>query len=169
MRTALVELLEGQGALVDFSVEELTRLVDVCDYRVMAAGEALWTIDQRRESMFFLVDGVVERRVQTALNHEVDQYGLPGTPLSLSALISKRKYHSGAYTLIRSEVLELSRETFETLLAAHDPVAYRMVDLIAIYLVNDMREANARLQEVFGRPAETLRTLRRRMREDSKA
>ncbi|MEZ4462873.1 MAG: Crp/Fnr family transcriptional regulator [bacterium] len=169
MTSPLVEVLEGQGALIDFSPDELERFVAACNHRVFAAGEALWTIDQKRQSAFFLVDGVIERRIQTSLNQEVDQFGLPGVPLSLSALISDWEYHSGAYTLIRSEVLELTRDAFEALLEAKDPVAYRLIDLIATYLVDDMRRANARLQEVFGRPAETLRTLRRRIREDAKA
>lgn len=169
MASPLVEVLEGQGALIDFTRDDLAAFIAACDHRVLAAGEALWTIDERRESAFFLVDGVIERRIQTPIMQEVVQFGLPGTPLSLSGLLADWEYHSGAYTLIRSEVLELSRPSFEELLEARAPVAYRLIDIIAIYLVDDMRRANARLQEVFGRPAETLRTLRRRIREDAKA
>lgn len=165
----LVDSLEGQGALIDFSRAELERLVDVCEHRVLTAGETLWGIDEERTACFVLVDGVVERRGQHAGETEVFQYGVPGTFLSISGLVDDTTYHSGAYTLIRSEVLVLRRAVFERLLAAGDPLAFRVIDVLTVYVVDDARRSNERVQEVLGRPAETLRVLRRRIRDDSRA
>jgi CRP/FNR family transcriptional regulator, cyclic AMP receptor protein len=65
--------------------------------------------------------------------------------------------------------LRVARESFEALFEARESVAFYLIDAIGDYLIADMRQANRRLQEVFGHPAETLRSLRRRVRDDSKA
>lgn len=164
-----VEKLFGQGYLADFTRDELGRLVDACKSRVYLPGEALWAVGERRAGAFVIVSGRVERKVRITGSRRNEQYGERGRILALSALVSEWQFHSSAYALERTEVLILTRKAFDRLFDAEDIVAYKLVDQIAAYLVRDMRRANERVQEVFGRPAETLRMLRRRIREDTKA
>jgi len=164
-----VDKLAGRSYLADFERDELERLVDACETRVYLPGEALWAVGEKRSGAFIIVTGRVERKVRITGSRRNEQYGETGSILSLSALVSDWEFHSSAYALERTEILMLTRDAFEKLFEAEDIVAYKLVDQIAAYLVRDMRRANERVQEVFGRPAETLRMLRRRIREDTKA
>lgn len=164
-----VDRLLGKGYLEAFESDELERLIDACHSKVYVSGEALWAAGDSRNKAFILVSGRIERKIRLTGNRRNEQYQQPGHILALSALVSDWTFHSSAYALERSELLLLETEAFQNLLEAEDSAAYKLVDQIAAYLVRDMREANARAQEVFGQPAETLRMLRRRIREDSKA
>lgn len=164
-----VEKLLKKSYLAEFERDELARLVDACKTRVFLPGEALWAVGEKRTGAFIIVSGRVERKVRLTGSRRNEQYGETGRILALSALVSDWEFHSSAYALERSEILILTQDAFRKLFEAEDIVAYKLVDQIAEYLVRDMRRANERVQEVFGRPAETLRMLRRRIREDTKA
>lgn len=163
------ELLTGRQEMSRFDDGELRALISACEPRFLQSKEPLWVSDQLRSHAFILVTGSIERHTKTYAGRVVNQYSAPGTLLSLSALVKPWEYHSSAHALEQTEVLALSRATFLDLFESREPLAYKLVDAIGEYLVADMRKANERLQEVFGRPAETLMMLRRRIREDSKA
>ena len=93
------------------------------------------------------------------------QFDEVGEVLSLPSLVNAWEHRSAGTAVDRSEVLELTRSTFDELFDDEHPAAFRLVDAIADELVGEMRDANRRLHEVFGHPAETLRMLRRRSRE----
>lgn len=163
------DALWGKEEMSRFEDDELRALIEACEPRLLPSSNPLWVSDEIRSHAFILVSGTIERHTKTHAGRIVQQHSAPGTLLSLSALVKQWEYHSSAHALEQTEVLALSRATFIELFDAREPVAYRLVDAIGEYLVNDMRKANGRLQDVFGRPAETLMMLRRRIREDSKA
>lgn len=165
----IVETLSGRGAMTRFTDEELRELVEACEERLLQAKAALWVADDVRSHAYILVGGRLERSTKTHTGRVVQQYSEPGTILSISSLVNPWRYHGTCYALERAEVLALSRASFIELFDTRADVAYKLVDAIGEYLVADMRKANERLQDVFGRPAETLMMLRRRIREDSKA
>lgn len=164
-----IKALQGSAALESFTADELRRLVESATARVLHAGETLWAPDAERDAIFILVSGRIERIIKSYSGRRVDPFSERGSLFSLVSLVGDWPYQSSAYARDRSEVLCLSRDAFQALFDAREPVAYRIVDALGEYLVADMRDANERLQKVFGHPAETLRMLRRRVREDSKA
>ena len=164
-----VEVLKGHKAMGRFDEEELRRLFAVCDERLLQQREPLWVMDDVRSHAYILVDGALERSTKTHSGRTIQQLTEAGTLFSLSALVNPWPYHSTCVASERSTLLALSRSRFLELFDDRETVAYKLVDAIGEYLVGDMRKANERLQDVFGRPAETLMMLRRRIREDSKA
>lgn len=163
------ETLVGRNAMSRFEDDELRAFIEASEPRMLPSSHPLWVSDQIRSHAFVLVSGSIERNTKTHAGRVVQQHAMPGTLLSLSALVRPWEYHSSAHALEQTEVLALSRATFIELFDAREPVAYKLVDAIGEYLVDDMRKANGRLKDVFGQPAETLMMLRRRIREDSKA
>jgi CRP-like cAMP-binding protein len=163
------EVLRGRSALERFDDEELRRLIEACEIKLLQPKQPLWVSEDIRTAAYILVEGRLERTTKTHAGRTREQYAEPGTMLSLSALVKPWPYHSTLYAVERATALSLSRSRFVEMFEARESVAYKLVDAIGEYLVADMRNANERLQEVFGHPAETLMMLRRRMREDSKA
>ncbi len=166
---AYFDALYGNDEMSRFEDDELRELIGACEPRFLQASEPLWVSQEVRSHAYILVSGSIERHTKTHAGRVVQQHSAPGTLLSLSALVKQWEYHSTAHALEKTEVLALSRATFLRLFDAREPVAYKLVDAIGEYLVGDLRKANGRLQDVFGRPAETLLMLRRRIREDAKA
>jgi CRP-like cAMP-binding protein len=164
----IIEQIRGRGGLVKFTEEELQQLVEVCDTKTMHAGEVLWSLGDRRKAAYILVSGEIEQSIVTFNGRRKRQFSDPGSFLSLSALVDDWDYHSTAQTTQRSVLLMLTHKRFRDVFGEGRDVAYRLVDAIGEYLVNDMRDANDRLQDVFGNPGETLRMLQRRVREDRK-
>lgn len=149
----------------NFEDDELRRLVEACSVKILAPREALWAVGVRGEAAYFLIDGRIEetRRLPPD-GQRVDQINEPGAMLALSHLVKEWEHQSAAAALERTELLRLDRPSFQQMFDAGDTAAYRLVDELAEELVRKMRDANRRLHEVFGNPAETLRMLRRRVR-----
>ncbi len=166
--TITIEKLRGKGGLTEFTDEELTQLLEVCEHRAMHAGEVLWSLGDRRDAAYILVSGQIEQTIIAYNGRRKRQYSDPGVFMSLSALVDDWDYHSTAQATQRSEILVLSHKRFRDVFGEGRAVAFRLIDAIGDYLVHDMRDANERLQDVFGNPGETLRMLQRRVREDSK-
>jgi len=160
------EALHGRDEMSRFDDDELRALIEACEPRFLQSSTPLWVSDQVRSHAFILVSGAIERHTRTHAGRVVQQHSAKGTLLSLSALVKPWEYHSSAHAMEQTEVLALSRGRFLEMFEDREPVAYKLVDAIGEYLVADMRKANGRLQDVFGRPAETLLMLRRRIRED---
>lgn len=149
----------------EFAPAELQTLIEACELQSLAPREVLWAVGSTGQGLLILLQGRVERtRRATPEGQRVDQYSQPGALLGLSYLAGDWKRKSAATALEHTELLMLKRERFQQLLDNSEPAAFRLTDKLAEELVQDMREANLRLQEVFGNPAETLRTLRRRAR-----
>jgi len=162
-----VTILFKNSFFHDWETQDLVALLNACTERVYNAGEPLWTEGETSDGAFILLEGRVERtRTLRPNGQKVEQYAEPGTFLSLSSLPQPVAHSSSANALERTTVLAISQRSFEELFEAQSPAAYRLVDAIASNLVKQMREANTRLHQVFGQPAETLRMLRRRMREE---
>lgn len=136
-----------------------------CEPFTAIAGQAIWSPSETKDAAYILVSGHIEvsSRVQPDGQRE-DHHVTPGGFLTLSSLVHSWKHESAGIALERSELLRLPRENFETLFEAAHPAALSLVDAIADDLVAEVRDANRRLHEVFGHPAETLRMLRRRSR-----
>lgn len=159
------EILAPTPFFEDFEDDELRLLVDACEKKRLAPREALWAVGAQSDQAYFLIDGKIEetRRLPPD-SQRVEQIDDPGTMLALSHLVKDWEHQSAATAIERTELLRLDRATFEEMFDAGETAAYRLVDQLAEQLVKEMRDANRRLHEVFGSPAETLRMLRRRVR-----
>lgn len=164
----ILDVLSIAEEFSNFTQDELRALIDASETRIILDGQSLWGPGESRHACFVLLSGVIERRYPGTSRVIMESFEIPGDVLSWSALVGSEGYYSAAYAKERAEVLVLTREKFQALFAADAPVAYALIDLISTYLANDMHAANTRLKDVFGRPAETLRMLRRRIREDAK-
>lgn len=165
--TAHAQALAGRGIFADWEQSEIEELVEVCEALTLMPGQALWSPGEPKDAAFILVSGRVEvsYRVQPD-GQRKDQFTEPATALTLSSLVHPWPHGSAGTPLERSVVLRLTCEKFEELFEAEHPAAFHLIDAIAEDLVGEMRDANRRLHEVFGHPAETLRMLRRRSRSD---
>lgn len=162
---AVVEQLGRTRFFEALTADDLATLVGACDRKILAPREALWAVGSVGDEAYILLDGQVELTWRLPPDgHRVDQMGDPGQMLGLSFLVKPWKHESAAMAVRRTEVLVMTRSSFEQLLEASEEAAYFLIDEIAEQLVAEMRDANRRLHEVFGNPAETLRTLRRRVR-----
>lgn len=85
--------------------------------------------------------------------------------MSLSSLVHPLAHSSTGTPTEQTVVFELTRDVFLEMFESEHPAAYHIVDAIAENLVEELRDTNRRLHQVFGQPAETLLLLRRRMRE----
>ena len=158
-------VLKASAVFEGFTARELEELVGACERKRLAAREALWAVGSSGDAAYILIDGRIEeaRRLPPD-GQRVDQVSQPGSLLGLAALVRQWDRETTASALEQTELLCLPRQSFEELFDQGHSAAYRLVDEIAGQLVEEMREANRRLHEVFGSPAETLRTLRRRVR-----
>ena len=158
-------LLAESPFFADFASEELETLIGACTRKVLAPREALWAVGAPGEAAYFLIEGRLEKSVRLPPdNQRSQQIEQPGAMIALSHLVKRWEHESMATALERTVLLELRQESFKELFDNQEVAAYRLVDRLAESLVREMRDANRRLHEVFGNPAETLRTLRRRVR-----
>ncbi len=160
-----VDILAEQGLLSGLERADLAELVDAGEHLTVMPGQALWAPGDVKDAAYILLAGRVEisYRVQPD-GQRRDQITEPGSLMTLSSLVYPWPHGSAGTPLERSQVLRLTREAFADLFEARRPAAFVLVDAIADDLVQEMRDANRRLHEVFGHPAETLRMLRRRSR-----
>lgn len=160
------ELLGEADFFKDFEKEELRTLIEACDRKTLAPREALWAVGTKGDAAYILVEGRLEQvRRLPPDGTRIDQHDEPGTVIGLSYVVKGWKHQSSATALERTEFLKLERAKFQKMFDTGEMAAYRLVDQLAEDLVQEMRDANRRLHEVFGNPAETLRTLRRRVRQ----
>jgi CRP-like cAMP-binding protein len=160
------DTLADRGIFAAWARSEIDDLIEVCELSTVMPGQALWSPGDPKDTAYILLSGRVEisYRVQPD-GQQKAQYTEPGALLTLSSLVHTWAHGSAGTPLERSEVLRLSCDSFRELFDAGHPAAYHLVDAIADDLVQEMRDANRRLHEVFGHPAETLRMLRRRSRD----
>lgn len=162
----IIEILSGCPQFMHWPHEDLSALVVSCQVRTVHHGEALWTEGQEGDSAFILLKGRVERSQHVRPEgHRFWQFEQPGSMLSLASLVERWPHTSAGAPLEPSVVLELKRDKFLQMFNAGYPAAYRIMDAIAEHIVQEMRDANRRVHQVFGHPAETLRLLRRRVRD----
>lgn len=144
-------------------------LLESSNKRTFVSGEPLWSVGETGSGGYLLVSGCVELTWRTQPDgkqqRRVDEVG---SILALAHLAGEWDHESAAYATERTDILELPRETFDRLFEAQAPIAYRMTDAITDRMIEEVRDANRRLQDVFGHPAETLRTLRRRAHDSTR-
>ena len=160
-----IETLRRQEWFETLSDPSLERLIETSERRTLMTGGSLWSQGDRTAATYILLSGCVEMTDTVQPDGQrTEQIDEAGALLGLAALAGDWSHESSAYTVERTEVLRLERETFEEMFEARRAVAHRLIDAMAEQLVDEMRDANQRLREVFGQPGETLRTLRRRAR-----
>lgn len=148
-----------------FEPDELETLVQACEPKVLATREALWAVGTPGDSAYILVEGRLEKASRLPPDvRQIDQIAEPGSVVGLSYLVKGWEHESAMSALERTEVLRLKRSAFREMFDDEHVAAFRLVDRLAERLVTEMRDANERLHDVFGNPAETLRMLRRRVR-----
>jgi CRP-like cAMP-binding protein len=162
-------ILRQDEHLAKLESEDLEDLVEVLESRTLVSGEPIWSVGDAGDAAYVLGAGRVELTIRAQPDGKrTRQHGTPGTMLGLAHLAGEWEHESTAYPLERTEVLRLARSDFRVLLEQHHPAAFRIVDAVAVRLVEEVRDANRRMQEVSGHPAETLRTLRRRARKSER-
>lgn len=159
-----IAVLKANRLFENFADHQFTPLLAQLEHMTFMAGEPLWTANSNPQAAFVLLTGRIEqsRRVEPD-GLKKQHFEQPGTWLALSALVQTSPCLNTTIALERATVLRLPRAAFQTLFDQDDPAAYILTDAIAESLVHDMYDTNRRLHEVFGYPAETLRTLRRRI------
>lgn len=161
-----IDILAPTPFFEDFGSRELETLVGACERKILAPREALWAVGSPGDAAYFLIEGRLEQTLRLPPDGQrVEQIDDPGAMLALSHLVKEWEHESMATAVERTELLRLPRAAFKKMFDAEEVAAYRLVDQLAQQLVGEMRDANRRLHEVFGNPAETLRTLRRRVRQ----
>ena len=164
-REAHAKILRQDPFLDELTDKDLGELVDACTHRRLITGDALWATGDEGTSAYFFLSGRVELSWRVHPDgKQKKQVDDPGAMLGVPHLVYPWVHESAAYPLEWTEVLRLDREDFRELFNAQHPAAYRLVDAVAEELVDEVRDANRRIHEVFGHPAETLRMLRRRAR-----
>lgn len=162
---AIYDALRAHPLFSSWEEAPLHTLIGATTLRTYHVGEPLWCEGEEGQSAFILINGCVERsRYARPQGRRETQYSEPGTLLSTASLVHPWAHTSTCKPTSTAQVLELNRHDYEELFEAQDPAAYLLVDAIAQNVVEEMRDANARVHQVFGRPAETLRNLRRRVR-----
>ena len=166
----LVSTLAEHAPFDRWRPSELDQLVRRCRPRVAHHGESLWATGEPGQRAFILIQGRVERSQHVRPDgHRFWHVEQPGSLLSLTSLVEPWPHTSSGTPLESSLVLELDREVFLKMFHEEHPVAYLLLDAVAEQVVQEMRDANRRVQQVFGQPAETLRMLRRRLRDQELA
>lgn len=162
--SSYITILKSNPLFENLADHEFAPLLEKLEHITLLQGQPLWTSDNNPSAAFVLLSGRVEqsRRVEPD-GLKKQHFGQPGTWLALSALVQTSPCLTTVVALERTTVLRLPRKEFQTLFEQDNPAAYILTDAIAECLVNDMYDTNRRLHEVFGYPAETLRTLRRRI------
>lgn len=164
--TPYVDVLGDRPYFSEVDEDDLVDLVDTAEPRTLMTGDGLWSRGDEGRCAYILMSGRIELAYKVQPDGKREEvYDEPGAILGAAYLVHGWEHESSAYPVERSEVLELSRESFRRLFDARHPAAYRIVDILAEQMVEEVRDANRRLQDVFGHPAETLRTLRRRARD----
>lgn len=159
------QLLATTPFFEDFDDHQLTTLVAACDQKMLATREALWAVGTPGDSAYIVIDGRLEKTSRLPPDHRrTEQIDEPGAIVGLSYLVKDWTHESAMTALERTELLQLKRSRFRQMFDDGEIAAYRLVDRLAEHLVTEMRDANDRLHDVFGNPAETLRMLRRRVR-----
>ena len=163
---SLAHTLSDTETFRGWSTDAIEALVERCEYRAFEPGEPLWQEGDEANSTFILIEGALQRTKRAYPDGDRTQ-GIdePGQILSPSSLVNQEPHTSSCVPTTRVEVLELKDEAFHEMFALSHPAAFYLTDLIAEDVVDQLRDTNRRLHQVFGQPADTLRMLRQRMRE----
>lgn len=169
-RASDIELLREVEHFAELEDDELEDLLEICESRTIVSGEPIWSAGERGESAYMLVSGRIEWTWRAPIDgREQTQLVRSGEFVGLPYLVGDWEHESTAYAVERTELIAIDRVDFRGLFDEQHPAAYRLTDLIAEALVKEVRDANERLNEVFGHPAETLRMLRRRTSESKRS
>lgn len=164
--SSYADTIANHGLFRQLDHDEVVDLVEVCEYEKVIAAQPLWTPGDPGEACYILLSGQIDVTYRVPPDGQrVMQHSEPGELFSINSLVGSWPHTSAGTAAERSEVLELRPDGFERLFADEHPSAFVIADALADELVEEMRDANRRLHEVFGHPAETLRMLRRRSRE----
>ncbi|MFB6262703.1 MAG: Crp/Fnr family transcriptional regulator [Bradymonadaceae bacterium] len=157
----------GRGArFEELDPEPRAELADHLRRETVVPGEPIWSPGEAGTGAYLLLDGRVEItwRSQPEGRDSV-QYDSAGEWFGLPYVVDEWEHESAASPRERTELAVLDRETFLELFDQGHPGAYAALERAAVELVDEVRDANRRLADVFGRPAETLQMLRRRSRD----
>jgi len=162
-RDRSVDALGESPHLADLEPDQLRDLFGVVQPRTFVSGEPIWSVGEVGEAAYLLVSGEVESTIRVQPEGKKTRIvGEAGTWMGLAHLAGEWEHESTAYPVERTEVLKLERGEFREMFDRRHPAAFAVADAVADRLVEEVRDANRRHQEVFGHPAETLRMLRRR-------
>ncbi|MCB9738125.1 MAG: cyclic nucleotide-binding domain-containing protein [Deltaproteobacteria bacterium] len=141
--------LRSLEALRDYSNAELKLLGAVSPAREYMPGDALCTEGHMGQSCFLVASGQVE--VLKAIDGQ--EKGLAtlraGSIVGQMALVDRSPRSATVRASTYTIALELNREVFERLLAAHSPLALRFQHQIAVAGVRQLRMATTKLAGIL--------------------
>ena len=140
-----VSQLRSFASLKDFTVEELALLVSAAQRRVFESGSIVVKQGTRGTSSMLLVAGQLDvlREVHGTEQHLTTM--APGAFVGQVALVDRGPRSATLRAKTEVVVLELLRDTFESLLRARSPLALRFQELIAVAGIRQHRAAMKRL------------------------
>jgi CRP/FNR family transcriptional regulator, cyclic AMP receptor protein len=129
----------------------LSRLPGFFSGRQVEAGEVLWREGEPGDDLIFIIGGRLEAKKQTEFPDKDLVVGVfsTGTILGVLGFIDQRPRAITVVALEETELLLLSREQFERLLAEHPGPGIALLKGLVIALSTRLRQANERLAAIF--------------------
>lgn len=129
----------------------LTRLADFCSCQQVSAGEVLWRQGDEGDFMVFIISGQLEAKIQTEFPDKEVVVGVfsAGTIVGELGFVDQHPRGVSVLALEDSELLLLTRENFDRLLAEHPVQGLALLKGMLLALSSRLRNANARLAAIF--------------------
>lgn len=111
--------------------EDLNRLLEMAETVSLEAGQGLMKEGETGDSLFVVLDGEFEIRKRTGEQELAIAVRGPGEVLGEMSLLNRAPHSASVRALRRSELLRISRESFEQLLAASSAAALAMLRTVS--------------------------------------
>ena len=146
-----VSFLRELQLLRAFDDEEIGALADALVERRLKAGERLYEIGSPGRSCYIIEQGRVRLTIPREQGDDIELSQLgAGDILGQAALIDGKKRPASCWAVDRLTVHELDREVFEARFADGLHFAYKLLDVLSLALVRQLRTANESLIELAG-------------------
>jgi CRP-like cAMP-binding protein len=160
-RDEVVGVLLRHRAFSGLMPGDLRGLLEASALSSFAQGEVIYEHGEPGQEGFLLLSGRVELRTVTGPGQEsASQIYTAGALFGQEGLIKAWPRAERCVAAEEVLALRLSGAAFRGLLEAGDPASFRITEQLLGFLVEAVREANRRFQDLHVRPDRTLRLLR---------
>lgn len=146
--SAMQQALARLPLFAGMSPGELKTLESILVRRPLSTGEVLFNEGDRPRGCFVLLTGEINvlKRMPGGRNEHLATLR-PGALVGHVALIDRRPRSATCVASSRSLALELANDDFDRLFSANSPFAFKVLDRVALDLVDRLRTATERLTE----------------------
>ncbi|MEI6845552.1 MAG: cyclic nucleotide-binding domain-containing protein [Candidatus Firestonebacteria bacterium] len=141
----LVEAFLDHPNFSQFSAEELKALRDCCKEKVLVEGEVLFSECEAGLSMYIVKKGSIKIYKMGFLGETVIAQINPGEFVGEMAVIDSSPRSATVKAIVNTELLELSRDSFNNLKKEFPMVAIKLMDLLLRSLSLRLRNTTAKL------------------------